>query len=181
MSTIPRRQVPLSMSNPVNAPRTVRRSTRSCSECKFIYICIYIPVPVGLGLTNATGRRRKVRCQLSSDKNVIVCSACIQRDTPCVVQEWPPSISSIADVPKLDERLGRVEGLLEKLVDVNTGVISADDRGDHQISSTAHSISELSKSILSNGSNAQNTPVLSLFDNELVSHLNHKSMYSAHV
>lgn len=166
MSTFPSRYVPMADEHRHKRPRTVRRSTHSCSECKFIYSILVLE---DLCLTSVLGRRRKVRCQLSTDKNIIVCSGCIQRDTPCVVQEYLPSSSSGAGDTTLNDRLSRVEVLLEKLVEKSSGAVSDNDRDDHQVSHTPESTSRRSTPCLSNGSYVHSAPVLSLFDNELVS------------
>jgi hypothetical protein len=116
-------------------------------------------------LTSETGRRRKVRCQLSSNSNITVCSACIQRRTPCTIQESLTSTTP-AGRAKLDERLERVESLLGTLVENSSDVVN--DR-DLQISNTPEDIPELLTSRLTNGTDVHNTPVLALFDNALVS------------
>jgi len=72
--------------------KRVRKGTKSCWECK----------------------RRKVRCQLSTE-DVVVCSGCRARGTTCLSQEFPEEHDPSAGA-NVGERLGRVELLLEKIV-----------------------------------------------------------------
>ncbi|CZR65240.1 uncharacterized protein PAC_15140 [Phialocephala subalpina] len=69
---------------------------------------------------------------------------------------------------KLGERLGRVETLLERLVEKEEG-IAGPTQDAHQLSDTPESAVEFLTPYSSNGSNVQNAPVLSLFNNEVVS------------
>ncbi|CAM1511837.1 Fc.00g093500.m01.CDS01 [Cosmosporella sp. VM-42] len=68
--------------------RRVRKGTQSCWECK----------------------RRKIRCTFAAPSNAI-CDGCRRRGSSCVSQEFPDEPSSA----KLEDRLGRVEELLERL------------------------------------------------------------------
>ncbi|KAH7121880.1 hypothetical protein B0J13DRAFT_159445 [Dactylonectria estremocensis] len=89
------------MSEPAQKRRKVRKGTRSCWEC----------------------RRRKIKCEFNSDEDA-VCVGCIARDSPCVSQE-----EAAEPVPppdrRLAQRLGRLEELMEKLVNNNTPGIPA--------------------------------------------------------
>ncbi|RSL51786.1 hypothetical protein CEP54_011241 [Fusarium duplospermum] len=95
---------------PLPKRRKIRKGTTSCWECK----------------------RRKSRCHFPSLTSE-VCVGCQQRETPCVTQEYEEDSSKIQehlatgaealDQNKnngLEDRLERVEALLQKLVD--TGV-----------------------------------------------------------
>ncbi|KAI1344936.1 hypothetical protein F5Y15DRAFT_12300 [Xylariaceae sp. FL0016] len=73
--------------------RKVRKGTRSCWEC----------------------RRRKVRCQFFSE-DAAICLGCEAKGTSCVSQEFPDEQPHSSD-RGISNRLGRVEDLLEKLVD----------------------------------------------------------------
>ncbi|KAI1816292.1 hypothetical protein GGS20DRAFT_583671 [Poronia punctata] len=73
--------------------RKVRKGTRSCWEC----------------------RRRKIRCVYASD-NAEICAGCDTRGTNCVSQEFPDGQTQIQD-RRVTQRLGRVEEMLEKLVE----------------------------------------------------------------
>ncbi|RSM17567.1 hypothetical protein CDV31_003645 [Fusarium ambrosium] len=95
---------------PLPKRRKIRKGTTSCWECK----------------------RRKTRCHFSSPTSE-VCVGCQQRETPCVTQEYEEDSSktqehhAIGAEPLdhnknngLEDRLERVEALLQRLVD--TGV-----------------------------------------------------------
>ncbi|KAI8624435.1 hypothetical protein F5Y19DRAFT_314976 [Xylariaceae sp. FL1651] len=73
--------------------RRVRKGTRSCWEC----------------------RRRKIRCQYSSE-DAVVCNGCESRGTNCVSQQFADEQAPAPD-RRITQRLGRVEEMLEKLVD----------------------------------------------------------------
>ncbi|KAH6626580.1 hypothetical protein B0J18DRAFT_365627, partial [Chaetomium sp. MPI-SDFR-AT-0129] len=81
--------------------KRVRKGTRSCWECK----------------------RRKVRCVFASPSDTI-CSPCRRRKTGCVSQEFPDSLqlepiqdeSSVRD-GQIQERLDRMEALIQSLVE----------------------------------------------------------------
>ncbi|KAI1424103.1 hypothetical protein F5Y12DRAFT_715633 [Xylaria sp. FL1777] len=73
--------------------RKVRKGTRSCWEC----------------------RRRKIRCLYPSE-DASICSNCESRGTNCVSQEFADEQSSPPD-RRVTQRLGRVEEMLEKLVE----------------------------------------------------------------
>ncbi|KAI1171382.1 hypothetical protein F4777DRAFT_55410 [Nemania sp. FL0916] len=73
--------------------RKVRKGTRSCWEC----------------------RRRKIRCLYPSD-DASICIGCESRGTNCVSQEFTDEQASAPD-RRVTQRLGRVEEMLEKLVE----------------------------------------------------------------
>ncbi|KAI0399548.1 hypothetical protein F4802DRAFT_32265 [Xylaria palmicola] len=73
--------------------RKVRKGTRSCWEC----------------------RRRKIRCLYPSE-DAAVCINCESRGTNCVSQEFADEQTSAPD-RRVTQRLGRVEEMLEKLVE----------------------------------------------------------------
>ncbi|KAF4440713.1 hypothetical protein F53441_12224 [Fusarium austroafricanum] len=76
--------------------RKVRKGTRSCWEC----------------------RRRKIKCQFENEDDSI-CIPCTQRDTTCISQEYVPAPPAAPQDKRLVQRLGRLEQLMEKLVDKN--------------------------------------------------------------
>jgi len=61
------------------------------------------------------GRRRKIRCVYPSDAAQI-CVSCDSRGTNCVSQEFPDDQTQTPD-RRVTQRLGRVEEMLEKLVE----------------------------------------------------------------
>ncbi|KAI0147012.1 hypothetical protein GGR57DRAFT_281736 [Xylariaceae sp. FL1272] len=73
--------------------RRVRKGTRSCWEC----------------------RRRKIRCQYASEEAKI-CIGCESRGTNCVSQEFADQQTATPE-RRITQRLGRVEEMLEKLVE----------------------------------------------------------------
>ncbi|KAL6236742.1 hypothetical protein BDW75DRAFT_238962 [Aspergillus navahoensis] len=78
--------------------RKVRKGTQSCWECK----------------------RRKVRCIFASAGHA-VCNNCRRRGTACVSQELPDVPSTSYGQSQVDARLGRVEELVERLVNARSG------------------------------------------------------------
>ncbi|KAF5566203.1 c6 zinc finger [Fusarium pseudoanthophilum] len=82
------------MSEPPAKRRKVRKGTRSCWEC----------------------RRRKIKCQFSKEDDPI-CIGCTQRETSCISQEYVPTPPAAPQDKRLAQRLGRLEELMEKLVD----------------------------------------------------------------
>ncbi|KAI3342232.1 hypothetical protein F4824DRAFT_445470 [Ustulina deusta] len=86
--------------------RRVRKGTRSCWEC----------------------RRRKIRCLYASE-NASTCVNCESRGTNCVSQEFADEQSSPPD-RRVTQRLGRVEEMLEKLIEkIMPDSYTAGDRG----------------------------------------------------
>ncbi|RYC59678.1 hypothetical protein CHU98_g6549 [Xylaria longipes] len=73
--------------------RKVRKGTRSCWEC----------------------RRRKIRCLYPSE-DALICVNCESRGSSCVSQEFADEQASTPD-RRVTQRLGRVEEMLEKLVE----------------------------------------------------------------
>lgn len=128
--------------------KRVRKGTKSCWECK----------------------RRKVKCQLSSE-NVSVCSGCLSRGTTCISQEYPEEHDSSGG-PQLGERLGRIEHVLDKLMskmeqyeeqDNATKIHTPESMGTGDVLATF-------ANTVSNGYDSATTvPILSLFDNPVVS------------
>ncbi|KAF2025071.1 hypothetical protein EK21DRAFT_77257 [Setomelanomma holmii] len=85
-------------SEPDTKRRKLRKGTKSCWDCK----------------------KRKVKCTFDSQSETI-CIACRRRDAPCVGQDQPEEefhshVDSNRD--QVLERLQRVEGLLEQLLEV---------------------------------------------------------------
>ena len=115
------------------------------------------------------GKRRKIKCQLSSE-DVPVCAGCLARGTTCLSQEYPEEREP-SNNTQIGERLGRVEMLLETLVNKITAY-EADEKADKEMMTPQ---SMLNGDVLTpHPSNAPNstqeaTPYMSLFDNPVVS------------
>ncbi|KAK4142457.1 uncharacterized protein C8A04DRAFT_13184, partial [Dichotomopilus funicola] len=107
-ASIPEQDTAAPQSDSERPRKRVRKGTRSCWECK----------------------RRKVRCGFASASDTI-CSPCRRRKTGCVSQEFPDILqpepiqdeSSVRD-GHIQERLDRMEALIQSLVERATG----DDR-----------------------------------------------------
>ena len=81
------------LDEPETKRRKVRKGTQSCWECK----------------------RRKVRCVFLATRDTI-CQNCRRRGTACNSQEQPDvSVPSSSGSNQIQERLGRVEELIERL------------------------------------------------------------------
>lgn len=115
-----------------------------------------------------TGKRRKIRCQLSSE-DVPVCSGCIARGTTCLSQEYPEE----RDTPsggQVGERLGRVERLLETLV---AKIDSYEEEENVNKIMTPESVGNdvltpYTTNASANPNVSDNAPLLSLFENSVV-------------
>ncbi|RSM09510.1 hypothetical protein CEP52_004044 [Fusarium oligoseptatum] len=96
---------------PLPKRRKIRKGTTSCWECK----------------------RRKTRCHFSSPASE-ACVGCQQRETPCVTQEYEEDSSKTQEHHAIgaepldhnknngfEDRLERVEALLQRLVDTDRG------------------------------------------------------------
>ncbi|KAL2687090.1 hypothetical protein Neosp_004641 [[Neocosmospora] mangrovei] len=94
-----------------------------------------------------TGKRRKTRCHFTSPMSE-VCVGCQQRETPCVTQEYEEDSGQLQEnfttgAERLDQnknngledRLERVEALLQRLVD--NGVSFSSPRKEHRNADTA--------------------------------------------
>lgn len=128
--------------------KRVRKGTKSCWECK----------------------RRKVKCQLSSE-NVSVCSGCLSRGTTCISQEYPEEHDSSGG-PQIGERLGRIELVLDKLMskmeqyeeqDNATKIHTPESMG------TGDVLAPFTNTTSNGYDSATAVPILSLFDNPVVS------------
>lgn len=128
--------------------KRVRKGTKSCWECK----------------------RRKVKCQLSYE-NVSICSGCLSRGTNCLSQEYPEEHDSSGG-PQLGERLGRIELMLDKLMtkmeqyeeeDNATKIHTPESMG------TGDVLTPFPNTTSNGYENATAVPILSLFDNPVVS------------
>ncbi|KAK5988343.1 Transcription factor sdnS-like protein [Cladobotryum mycophilum] len=127
--------------------RKVRKGTRSCWECK----------------------RRKIRCIFSSE-NVEICNWCLGRGSKCISQQYSEAVKEDnVDNWTLPERMGRLESLMERLIektesverlereksDSTTSTRSAVDNigidvVDHAVSKSAHPAHVAVASILQN-------------------------------
>ncbi|OQE10008.1 hypothetical protein PENVUL_c005G07458 [Penicillium vulpinum] len=121
--------------------KKIRKGTRSCWQCK----------------------HRKVRCNFSSDSDPS-CRECLARGLPCRSQEFPePENPRESDRTHLNERMARVEKLLEKLL------IRVDGGGNQKWDSKSpiDSVEPNNESSPATVTPApDNAPVLSLFNNE---------------
>ena len=96
--------------------RKTRKGTHSCWACK----------------------RRKEKCIFGSStlplsNQAAICYGCQQRGTPCISQEFPDNSSSLPDgARQRDDRLGRVEVLLEHLINNSRG-----DKSSHILDGSA--------------------------------------------
>lgn len=128
--------------------KRVRKGTKSCWECK----------------------RRKVKCQLSSE-NVSICSGCLSRGTTCISQEYPEEHDSSGG-PQIGERLGRIELVLEKLM-TKMEQYEEEDNATKIHTPESMGTGDLLTPFANNTSNryesATTVPILSLFDNPVVS------------
>lgn len=130
--------------------RRVRKGTRSCWECK----------------------RRKIRC-IFGDDNDPTCKGCLDRGTSCVSQEFLDDAErSSSNNTGLGQRLGRVEELLEKLI---TKVSPSNDSSTpvDEVDSLQASTSCIGIDVIVPTDEAHseygNAPIMSLFDNSVVS------------
>ncbi|OCL14929.1 hypothetical protein AOQ84DRAFT_280042 [Glonium stellatum] len=136
---------PLERIDDERSRKRVRKGTRSCWECK----------------------RRKVRCQFSSD-SATVCAGCFNRGTTCLSQEHPEEYDSSSGA-NVGERLRRVELLLEALVNQTASHESQHGfRGSAD--ATNSSINNLRLYSPDSSKTYENALALSLFDNAVVSH-----------
>ncbi|KAJ6189308.1 transcriptional regulator family: Fungal Specific TF [Penicillium mononematosum] len=125
---------------PGDLPRKkIRKGTRSCWQCK----------------------HRKVRCIFASDTDQN-CKECLARGLPCRSQELPePENPRESDRAYVNERMARMENLLEKL-------LIRVDGGNHQRHDSKSPIDTAETSPESNPPTvapaSDNAPVLSLFD-----------------
>ncbi|CZS96070.1 uncharacterized protein RAG0_05527 [Rhynchosporium agropyri] len=124
--------------------KRVRKGTRSCWECK----------------------RRKVRCQLSSE-DVPVCAGCLSRGTTCLSQEYPEERDLSSNGNQVGERLGRMEMLLETLV---AKISAYEDEEEAQKMMTPESIGNdvLTPFTTSGSDPSTSTPLISIFDNPIL-------------
>ncbi|KAI1778280.1 hypothetical protein F4818DRAFT_292568 [Hypoxylon cercidicola] len=121
--------------------RKIRKGTHSCWEC----------------------RRRKTRCKYASDA-AAVCVGCEQRGTTCRSQEFPDA-QPPASERGLSQRLSRVEGMLERLVER----IAPDTYTPHRVCerplTSSASAEELdSPSDILRPSAAEHPPVIDILD-----------------
>ncbi|KAI1380836.1 hypothetical protein F4677DRAFT_199942 [Hypoxylon crocopeplum] len=122
--------------------RKIRKGTHSCWEC----------------------RRRKTRCQFTSI-TATVCIGCEARGSACVSQEFPDEQPPTSE-RGLSQRLSRVEGLLEKVVErLAPDSYTSSRRGERHHTSSASAEDDLdSSSGMLRPSAADHPPVLGIFD-----------------
>ncbi|KAK5807238.1 hypothetical protein VI817_001496 [Penicillium citrinum] len=103
------------------------------------------------------GKHRKVRCHFESDGKPS-CKECISRGSTCRSQDLPePENPRESDRSNLNERMTRVELLLEKVLQKLDGVNGAASPNQFTTLSTSEAATP-----------ADNAPVLSLFQNEII-------------
>jgi len=118
-----------------------------------------------------SGKRRKVRCQLSTEKHLAACGGCLQRGIICVSQETDPGKSGQKENSsslQIGERLGRVETLLEKLVGKECES-EGRNSGAGQLLMAAESGTECMATFRDETAIYETGPVISLFENTVVS------------
>ncbi|KAI0386590.1 hypothetical protein F5Y04DRAFT_66649 [Hypomontagnella monticulosa] len=123
--------------------RKIRKGTHSCWEC----------------------RRRKTRCQFES-ATATVCIGCEARGTTCVSQEFPDEQPPTSD-RGLSQRLSRVEGLLERLVEhIDPNSYSVGRVGGQPLNPSVSAEDDLDSSSdnIQRPSAAEHPPVISMFD-----------------
>ncbi|KAI0108525.1 hypothetical protein F4814DRAFT_451806 [Daldinia grandis] len=121
--------------------RKIRKGTHSCWEC----------------------RRRKTRCQYSS-ATAAICTGCEVRGTACLSQEFPDEQPPASD-KGLSQRLSRVEGLLERLVEHTASHSYTHDQVGEIFTSAVSVEDELdSSSDMLRPSAAEHPPVIGIFD-----------------
>ncbi|KAJ5753200.1 hypothetical protein N7520_010117 [Penicillium odoratum] len=121
--------------------KRIRKGTRSCWECK----------------------HRKVRCHYVSDGDS-TCRECLARGTVCRSQDFPePENLRESDRASLNDRLGRVESLLERVL---RRLDTLGDKREPPVSPPTGTVdsSNPSSSTAITPAN-ENAPVLSLFNN----------------
>ncbi|KAJ5848095.1 hypothetical protein N7455_012052 [Penicillium solitum] len=131
--------------------KKIRKGTRSCWQCK----------------------HRKVRCNFASDSDQS-CKECLARGLPCRSQELPePENPRESDRTYLNERMARVENLLETLL-VRVGGGGSQQRDSKSLLDSVETSPESSQSsppIVAPATatpSADNTPLLSRFDNQVL-------------
>lgn len=97
--------------------RKVRKGTQSCWECK----------------------RRKVRCLISQGN--VICDNCRRRNATCISQDLPDRPAPSACNVDVDDRLSRMEFLIEQLID-KAGINSTQTA--HQVEKPQYQISSSS-------------------------------------
>ncbi|KAI2779809.1 hypothetical protein F4815DRAFT_172591 [Daldinia loculata] len=121
--------------------RKIRKGTRSCWEC----------------------RRRKTRCQYAS-ATAAICTGCEVRGTACLSQEFPDEQPPASD-KGLSQRLSRVEGLLERLVEHTASHSYTPSQAGEPFTSSVSAEDELDSSPnMLRPSAAEHPPVMGIFD-----------------
>ncbi|KAF3058109.1 hypothetical protein GL218_05683 [Daldinia childiae] len=121
--------------------RKIRKGTHSCWEC----------------------RRRKTRCQYSS-ATAAICTGCEVRGTACLSQEFPDEQPPASD-KGLSQRLSRVEGLLERLVEHTAShSYTPSQAGEPFTSSVSVEDEPDSSPVMLRPSAAEHPPVIGIFD-----------------
>ncbi|KAI5460190.1 hypothetical protein BGZ63DRAFT_389673 [Mariannaea sp. PMI_226] len=107
---------PIGQNTPEPKRRKIRKGTQSCWECK----------------------RRKVRCRFVAGSDDTACANCIRRGTACVSQEHeeqPLALTTTGDSSnnkQIEARLGRVEQLIESIVDTRATTLTLTEGAGRQ-------------------------------------------------
>lgn len=110
------------------------------------------------------GKHRKVRCHFVCDSDRS-CRECLARGLVCRSQDYPePENARESDRVSLNERLGRVESLLENVLERLDSVGATEALP--VLPSSGVDKSPNSSAVVTPAN--ENAPVLSLFDNEVV-------------
>ncbi|KAE8143637.1 hypothetical protein BDV38DRAFT_276721 [Aspergillus pseudotamarii] len=126
--------------------KKIRKGTRSCWECK----------------------RRKVRCHFVSDGDES-CRECLARGTPCRSQDLPePESTRESDRSSLNDRLSRVESLLERVIRRLDAIGGAEEARVLPSMGTDNDDNDSNCSAAATPAN-ENAPAMSLFDNGVLS------------
>jgi hypothetical protein len=95
--------------------KKIRKGTTSCWECMYHWRYTAI-LALYTQLLTFPGKRRKTRCQFRSPSDD-ACIGCRRRETACLSQEHAehPPQSASRSIVRIEERLERMESLLEKV------------------------------------------------------------------
>ncbi|KAF2405555.1 hypothetical protein EJ06DRAFT_30234 [Trichodelitschia bisporula] len=134
--------------------KKMRKGTHSCFEC----------------------RRRKIRCIFTSD-HPSVCTECFARGSRCIDQEHAESDAVLDQRKNLRERVARLEALVDSMVEHSHDRRAAEvlrelGTTSHHSSATPQSDSTPPRDIASE-SGGRKAPLLSLFDNDVLSTAEH--------
>ncbi|KAI2473224.1 hypothetical protein F4781DRAFT_225841 [Annulohypoxylon bovei var. microspora] len=141
MSQLPVRSTS-SRGDPEAKRRKIRKGTHSCWEC----------------------RRRKTRCQYTSD-TATICIGCEARGTACRSQEFPDEQPPSTE-RGLSQRMSRVEGMLERIIEkITPSSYTSGRSGSQAPTSSVSAEDELDSSLdVLRPSAVDHPPVVGIFD-----------------